>query len=120
LPFAYRTSINKKVKETPFYLLYGRDVVLPTDLIFGLKKGNFLDTTDEKLNYKFDLGFRLKHAYERLVEKKKRQSDKYKAFYYCRHRKVEFKEGDLVSVYWPTPVKGMSKKFCLPGVVLIR
>ncbi len=101
-------------------MLYGRDVVLPTDLIFGLKKGNFLDTTDEKLNYKFDLGFRLKHAYERLVEKKKRQSDKYKAFYYCRHRKVEFKEGDLVSVYWPTPVKGMSKKFCLPGVVLIR
>ena len=109
--FAYRTSINTKVQETPFYLMYGRDVVLPSDLIFNLRNSDALDTTDEKLNYKFNLGFKLKQAYEKLVEKKVIQSEKYKSFYDKSHRKVDFKVNDLVSVYWPTQVKGMSKKF---------
>jgi transposase InsO family protein len=109
--FAYRTSINTKVQETPFYLLYGRDVVLPSDLLFNIRKNDALDTTDEKLNYKFNLVFKLKAAYERLIDKKIKQSEQYKAFYDKKHKNVEFKIDDLVSVYWPTPVKGMSKKF---------
>ena len=88
--FAYRTSINSKVQETPFYLLYGRDVVLPSDLIFNVKKSDALDTTDDKFNYKFNLGFKIKRAYEKLVEKKIIQSEKYKAFYDRSHKKVVF------------------------------
>ena len=53
----------------------------------------------------------LKAAYERLIDKKIKQSEQYKAFYDKKHKNVEFKIDDLVSVYWPTPVKGMSKKF---------
>ena len=109
--FAYRTSINTKVQETPFYLLYGRDVVLPSDLLFNVNKYDALDTTDEKFNYKFDLGFKLRQAYEKLVEKKNIQSEKYKAFYDRSHKKVVFELNDLVSVYWPAPAKGLSKKF---------
>jgi transposase InsO family protein len=29
--FAYRTTINATIEETPFFLIYGRDAVLPQD-----------------------------------------------------------------------------------------
>ena len=32
--FAYRTTMNEKSMETPFFLLYGRDAVLTGDLLF--------------------------------------------------------------------------------------
>ena len=65
-------------------------MVLPSDLIFNVKKSDALDTTDEKFNYEFNLGFKLKRAYEKLVEKKIIQSEKYKAFYDRSHKKVVF------------------------------
>ena len=108
--FAYRPIINTKVNEKPFYFLYGRDVVLPNDLVFDIKN-NYFDSSDEKLYYKCDLAFRLKNAYEFLVRKREIQSAKYKAFYDKFHKKIEFKVNDLVSVYWQTPLKGLSKKF---------
>ena len=71
--FAYRTTINTKVNEIPFYLIYGRDVVLPTDLVFNnnlVEKHSTLDLSDDKLAYKYDLSVRLKKAYEELIKKK--------------------------------------------------
>lgn len=32
--FIYRISLNKTLNDTPFRLLYGRDAVLPHDLVF--------------------------------------------------------------------------------------
>ena len=93
-------------------MLYGRDVVLPTDLVFNVNvSNNSLDLSDEKLDYKCDLALRLKSAYEASVRKKEIQSAKYKEFYDKSHKNIKFAVGDLVSVYWPAPKKGLSKKF---------
>ena len=56
--FAYRTTINKTIKESPFFLLYGRDPILPSDLLFETVKTNrFSDENNEendKINYKLN------------------------------------------------------------------
>jgi hypothetical protein len=53
--FAYRTTINATIEATPFFLIYGRDAVLPQDLAFGVHKecglvNNELDLVDYKMN----------------------------------------------------------------------
>jgi transposase InsO family protein len=45
--FAYRTTINATIEETPFFLLYGRDAVLPQDLLFGIHKDKQLTECNE-------------------------------------------------------------------------
>ncbi len=112
--FAYRTTINTKTSEIPFYLLYGRDVVLPTDLIFKVKYDS-LDSSSLKLDYKYDLTCRLMTAYRALIEKKSAYSEKYKTYYDRGKKDIKFNSGDLVMVYWPEQKKGMSKKFLHKG-----
>jgi hypothetical protein len=34
LTFAYKTSVNPSINETPFYLMNGRDPLLPADVLF--------------------------------------------------------------------------------------
>jgi len=103
--FAYRTTINTKTNEIPFYLLYGRDVVLPTDLAFEVKHDHNSDFSIEKLAYKFDLTSRLMKAYRKLAEKRDEYINKYKDYY------VSFEPNDLVMIYWPEAQLGMAKKF---------
>jgi transposase InsO family protein len=55
--FAYCTTINATIKKKPFFLLYGRDAVLPQDLVFGVYKSepttqaeDSMDIVDYKMN----------------------------------------------------------------------
>ena len=34
----YRTSVSRVPNDSPFYMLYARDIVLPQDLMFPLKR----------------------------------------------------------------------------------
>jgi hypothetical protein len=38
--FTYRVSYNRTLKDNPFYLIYGRDPILPQDLFLPLKNSN--------------------------------------------------------------------------------
>ena len=111
--FAHRTTVNMKLQETPFYLLYGREVILPNDLVFSesLKKNSRDILSDDRLEYKVELARRLRFAYEKLFTNKEILAAKTKGYYDKSHRKVIFKPDDLVMIYWPTPKKGLSKKF---------
>ena len=35
--FVYRVSFSRVLEDSPFFLLYGRDVVMPQDLALNLK-----------------------------------------------------------------------------------
>jgi hypothetical protein len=37
--FTYPVSLNRILRDTPFFLMYGRDAVLPHDLFAPLKRG---------------------------------------------------------------------------------
>ena len=38
--FTYRVSYNRTLKDNPFYLIYGRDPILPQDLFIPVKSSN--------------------------------------------------------------------------------
>jgi len=101
------------ISETPFFLLYGRDAILPSDLLFGLPVGSSDDSVDEseeKLNYKLNLVSKLRAAYEKISNKREKEVNYYKFRYDIKHKHVEFKENDLVMVYWPIPKRGYTQK----------
>ena len=55
--FAYRTSVQESTKETPFYLLYGKDVRLPSQSVQNHQPSPYaVDITDNKTNFVFSLG----------------------------------------------------------------
>lgn len=111
--FAYRTTINEMISETPFFLIYGRDAVLPSDLLFGLPVSSSeeaINESEEKLNYKLNLVSRLRSAYEKAAIKRDKEVNYYKFRYDNFHKKVEFNIDDLVMVYWPIPKRGYTQK----------
>jgi hypothetical protein len=109
--FAYRVTINHTIQETPFFLLYGRDAILPGDLVFGVShKSNLPSADDDMVEYKAELLKKLKHNYEQLEAKQDQKMNYYKEHYDKTHKQVEFKSGDLVMVYWPVPKKGYTQK----------
>jgi hypothetical protein len=36
--FVYRTTFNRAINETPYYLMYGRDPIMPQDLLIPFKE----------------------------------------------------------------------------------
>jgi len=109
--FAYR--ISEKLMETPFYLLYGRDAILPSDLLFEPHRQDDVvesDTSLTKLNYKIDLLSKLRYAYEKLERKRDRYQNDYRKNYDKTHRHIEFSVGELVMMFWPVPKKGYALK----------
>lgn len=107
--FAYRISVNQKLAESPFYLLYGRDHILQNDLVFGVQTTRVAPAENID-HYKFQLVTQLKQAYEELEQKRAKQADYYKFRYDTAHKDIEFEEGTQVMIYWPVPKKGLSQK----------
>jgi transposase InsO family protein len=108
--FAYRTTFNRTVDETPFYLLYGRDVVLPSDLEFGFSSNFDPSSSSDPLEYKIRLVSRLRKVYAEIQQKRDKEIESYKFRYDNRQRNIQFKVGDLVMVFWPVPKQGVSNK----------
>jgi transposase InsO family protein len=108
--FAYRTTIHRIAQETPFFLLYGRDVVLPGDIMMNLPQTTAEDDTNAKTDYKASLIARFRTAYDKLLTKREAEIIKYKANYDKRQHKVELREGDQVMYFRSVPKKGLSQK----------
>lgn len=65
--FAYRTSVNPTTAETPYFLLYGRDPVLPEDMIFAPKAPELLDSSEgDVAKYIREMVPTLRSAYKKV------------------------------------------------------
>ena len=112
--FAYRASLQESTKESPFYLLYGRDPRLPTTL--GLDSTQLqqeqhltdLDTYKEEVAFKFSEAWKLAKDNIKIAQKcQKEQYDR-------KTRSPKFKVGDRVFVYMPAAKACKAYKFARP------
>lgn len=98
--FAYRTSIQETTKESPFYLLYGREGKLPADLdrYNGYRPSDFIENINQ--------------AWIEAKNNINKQAEINKQYYDSKYTKdpVTFKEGDYVRVKQKQIKLGLKKK----------
>ena len=99
IAFAYNSTINKTTGFTPFYLMFGRESILPIDSMFAEE---FVSTSKNKSHREFVEKWQssMKEAYE-LANKKIVKAAEYNKKYYDKNRKVrevEIVVGDKVLV----------------------
>jgi transposase InsO family protein len=70
--FIYRITINRTLADTPFYLMYGRDALLPQDLKFHVHDNRrIIGQEDSNIeNYQYTLSKTLQRESLKLLENK--------------------------------------------------
>ena len=105
---AYRSSVHKSTGFTPHFLLFGREMVVPADVVYGLPPQQ---PRLDQPGYVRDLRTKLEAAYDlvrrRLAVEHKRQKTDYDRNSNLRSFKVD----DLVYVLTPVVPPGTSRKF---------
>lgn len=103
---AFRTSPNETTGESPFYLLYGREPLLPMDvsLMPPPDPASSIAEHRRRIVKQIELAQRL--ARENIM----RTQQKMKAYYDKRAADPDFVEGQQVWVFTPKTYKGLSKK----------
>ena len=107
--WAYRSSIQESTGETPNRMMFGRELHLPTDLLFGpcfRNKNIERNESQFVINLEKNLNCIHAHAREKLMESCQRQKKNYDI---TAHGK-EIKEGNKVFLHDPVTRKGLSKK----------
>ena len=109
--FAYRTSSHSSTKESPYYLMFGRDPKLPTADTLTIPPSPYVSDLDSYSHYlKRHLYNAWTLAKQHLTNVQKRQ----KAYYDRKVHTYEFKEGDKVLMHNPIVPSGISRKFHKP------
>ena len=109
LLLAYRNSVHASTNETPFYLVYGRDPVLPFDIALKTPLATAQGWTDVDA-YKHDLATALVDARDAARVALNRAHMTQHAGYDARHRDHTFKVGDPVWLFVPHVTRGLSPK----------
>ena len=106
--YAYSTNVQESTKESPFFLLYGRDAQLPTEKIINAPV--FRETTNLD-DYRTEMSQRMAQAWdcarEQIIKAQKKQKQQHD-----RHAKdPSFQVGERVFVYMPAAGQGEAYKF---------
>lgn len=100
LTMAYNVSTQATTKMSPYYLVYGTEPLLPLDTLLT----PHLDIARE-VQLK-ELETARKTAVQRTVD----QQEKSKERYDSTHRDQQYKEGDIVRIFTPKRIVGLSDK----------
>ena len=106
--FVYRCSYSRVLEDSPFYMLYGRDCVLPQDVAFPRPKENLQG--QDRDQYKMERLRLLKIAYDKLKSVREKEQASSKRYYDRTHVNVDFKVGDLIWVHDSTNEVGKTAK----------
>jgi hypothetical protein len=103
---AYGASTHETTGLTPASLVFGRELRLPCDLLFGAPPDKERPTTD----YAADLVDHLHDTHNYALQHLKLSSDRMKTLYDKLANCAGYHEGDSVWLYRPTRTKGKSPK----------
>jgi hypothetical protein len=100
--FAYNTSLQATTRETPFFLLFGREARLPIDSRTGAHRENYEHSKWlDYLHTAWDL------AKTRIIDEQENQEKKFN----IRRRNVHYPNGTKVMLYTPKRAIGKYRKF---------
>jgi hypothetical protein len=105
LLMAYRTSINDTTGFTPFFLMFGRNPVLPVDMLLGHKMSYMGD------DYVPTMLQRLHKAYVQAKDNMKDARETNRRLYNKLAMSQEFRPGDAVYYHDKTLIPGETQKF---------
>lgn len=114
LPYAmmvYRSTPHSTTKYTPYYLLHGREMRLPTDWI---KEELQQDLSEDDLVN--EIKRRLQIAHKQVEESTEKVKEQSKSYYDRKAKDKIFKVGDLVLLLDTQVKRGRSKKLQLPWI----
>ncbi len=112
--FAYRTSIQESVKEVPFFLLYGRDAWLPTDVALTLSSSPYC-TYDDIDNYALAIQNRMTIIWEMACQNIILAQKKQKEYYDKKQTKMPlYHTGNLIRI--KRPIRTGSPKLGHPWI----
>ena len=109
--FAYRASIQESTKESPFFLLYGRDPQLPTSEMLEPQVDRVTYNLDD---YKTEMVKHMSNAWKLAQENVKRAQKSQKKYYDKSVQEHKVKQGDRVFIYMPSAKKGKAHKLARP------
>ena len=111
LLFAYRSSIQESTRETPFYLLHGRDPRIPTSTVLSQTRSTYCIDHDD---YKSELAVRMAECWKLARDNITKAQATQKKKYDSKRSVVDLKVGERVMVYMPSEVQGRNRKLARP------
>ena len=108
---AYRTSVHATTGETPFMLMFGREVSLPIDIMYGTPTSKLPPSSSQ---YAQTLCNRLETAYYQARTHTKLMQRQQKEVYDQRLEGSPYQVGDLVWLHCPAVPRGRSHKLHRP------
>ena len=109
--FAYRACVQESTRESPFYLLYGRDPRLPTEkMLCPTQTRTVIDLKE----YGRDLTEKMSQAWEFARESVKKAQKRQKVVYDRSTRHPKLLAGDRVFLLKPAEKTGEARKLSRP------
>ena len=106
--FAHRTSISEAIGDTPFFVLYGREVRLPIDVKLLPPVDD--DVTTSVFEHRKRIVEKVELAQNLARENVQRAQQKMKDYYDRNSKQPVFEVGQRVWIYTPKTKKGLSRK----------
>ena len=110
LCLAYNTSVNPTTGHTPFFLMFGRQVRMPVDIMYGTPGVSSAPVP----KYVAELRDSLTSAYQQVRTTTAAKLKRQKEFYDRKVHGQPFDKGDLVWLNSPAVPKGKPKKLHCP------
>ena len=95
-PLSYRTTIHRSLQENPAYVIYGRDLTLPTDLMIPRRIDGIYAMGLEPHGFGAEVAYRFSRVREKYLQNMEDQTNVGIENANKKRKYIPYKIGDLV------------------------